>query len=274
MMAASGAEKRPRPRAKLEASENQIDAVGTADPGRRGIDRSRQGRTADAADRTRRRPSATNSGASSSICSEELKRHARSARAAIGKPGGPPARGALEGMDAREFTVKSPPRVGDKPASSSRKTLFAVTFFGLMAVGVRAAVRLRPPPPVGRAGPDGPLQRVVHITPPPERRLERGRRSPAQRPHPPMGPRRTRADRHAAAGDDQPGRARREGESPPAGNGDADTDLLARGCSSGSATATGRVRLALPASRAASASTNSPLRTYRPASRRGSRSSR
>jgi hypothetical protein len=95
---------------------------------------------------------------------EQLKQH-ESARAYLGKPGGPPARGALVGMDANEFMVKSPPRVGDKPASSSKKTLFAVTFLGLMAAafGLLFVYDRRHP------APDGPLggARTVYVTPPP-----------------------------------------------------------------------------------------------------------
>ena len=96
---------------------------------------------------------------------EQIKQH-DVARAAIGKPGGPPAHGALEGMDAREFTVKSPARVGDKPASSSRKTLFAVTFMGLMAAafGLLFVYDRRNPAP---HGPPVVRPRVVHVTPPP-----------------------------------------------------------------------------------------------------------
>jgi hypothetical protein len=95
---------------------------------------------------------------------EQIKLH-ETARAAIGKPGGPPGRGALEGMDAREFSVKSPPRVADKPASSSRKTLFAVTFLGLMAAAfglVFVYDRRHPAPQMPMARP-----RAVHVTPPP-----------------------------------------------------------------------------------------------------------
>ncbi len=95
---------------------------------------------------------------------EEIKQH-DSARAYLGKPGGPPARGALEGMDAHEFSIKSPARIADKPASSSGKTLFAVTFLGLMAAtfGLLFVYDRRHP------APEGPTARphVVYVTPPP-----------------------------------------------------------------------------------------------------------
>jgi hypothetical protein len=155
---------------------------------------------------------------------DQLKQH-EVARAAIGKPGGPPGRGALEGMDAKEFMVKSPPRVGDKPASSSRKTLFAVTFLGLMAAafGLFFVYDRRHP------APDEPLARprVVYVTPPPGSTLNgtdghRGisawagqSRGPlvTPPPEPPM-----------TIGPD--GRIEAK-KSPPATNGDADADMLA-----------------------------------------------
>jgi hypothetical protein len=86
----------------------------------------------------------------------------------LGKPGGPPARGALEGMDAREFAVKSPARVGDAPVSSSKKTLMAGTFLALMA-GVFGLlfVHDRRHPWI-HGGPGSSLcGRVIHVTPPP-----------------------------------------------------------------------------------------------------------
>jgi hypothetical protein len=89
----------------------------------------------------------------------QLAQHAV-ARAEIGRPGGPPARGALEGTDAREFSVESPPRAGDKPVSSGRKTLFAVTFLGLMAAALGLlSAHDRRHPPIDRG--------VIHVTPPP-----------------------------------------------------------------------------------------------------------
>jgi hypothetical protein len=98
---------------------------------------------------------------------DELKRHAE-ARALLGKPGGPPARGALEGMDAKEFAVKSPARVGDAPVSSSKKTLMAGTFLALMAgvFGLLFVYDRRHPWIDG--GPGSSLRgRVIHVTPPP-----------------------------------------------------------------------------------------------------------
>ncbi|HEY1376702.1 MAG TPA: hypothetical protein VGF55_07900 [Gemmataceae bacterium] len=97
---------------------------------------------------------------------EEIKKH-EAAKAGLGKPGGPAASGALEGMDAREFSVKSPPRVAETPVANTRKTYAALTFFGLMAgaVGLLMAYdRSRPPP----GGPTAVVRtRVVHVTPPP-----------------------------------------------------------------------------------------------------------
>jgi hypothetical protein len=155
---------------------------------------------------------------------EQLKQH-EAARAAIGKPGGPPGRGALEGMDAREFSVKSPPRVSDKPASSSRKPLFAATFLGLMAAafGLLFIYDRRHP------ALDKPMvrTRVVHVTPPPGSTLNgvdghslpagdwvRRSRGPivTPPPEPPM-----------TIGPD----GRIEDKKPPSANGDADGDLLA-----------------------------------------------
>jgi hypothetical protein len=155
---------------------------------------------------------------------EQLKQH-ETARAAIGKPGGPPGRGALEGMDAKEFMVKSPPRVAEKPASSSRKPLFAVTFLGLMAAafGLLFIYDRRHP------ALDEPMirTRVVHVTPPPGSTLNgttdhslpvgdwvRRSRGPivTPPPEPPM-----------TIGPD----GKVEAKGPPAANGDADADLLA-----------------------------------------------
>jgi hypothetical protein len=94
---------------------------------------------------------------------EQLKEHA-AAMTAANRPGGPPARGALEGMDAREFSVKSPPRVGDKPASSTTKTVFAGTFLGLMAAAFALLlVHDRRHPVPGRPI----VYPRVHVTPPP-----------------------------------------------------------------------------------------------------------
>jgi hypothetical protein len=94
----------------------------------------------------------------------QIKDH-EAAKASIGKPGGPPARGDLVGTDAKEFTVNSKPRVGDKPASSSRKALFAMTFMGLMAAafGLLFVYDRRYPVPEGPSM----RPRVVHVTPPP-----------------------------------------------------------------------------------------------------------
>jgi hypothetical protein len=95
----------------------------------------------------------------------QIKQH-EAAKAAMNQPGGPPARGALEGMDAKEFSVKSPPRVGDKPVSSSRKTVFAGTFLGLMACAFGLLFvydRRLPDGVVHRA----PRPQVIHVTPPP-----------------------------------------------------------------------------------------------------------
>jgi hypothetical protein len=50
----------------------------------------------------------------------------------VGSPGGPPAKGLLEGMDAHELTVKSPARAGDKPTASTKKSIAVYTFLGLM----------------------------------------------------------------------------------------------------------------------------------------------
>jgi hypothetical protein len=94
---------------------------------------------------------------------DEIKLH-ELARAHLGKPGGPPARGALEGMDAHEFSIKSPARIGDKPATSSKKALFAVTFLGMMAAafGLLFVYDRRHPAPESFD-----RSRVIHVTPPP-----------------------------------------------------------------------------------------------------------
>jgi hypothetical protein len=95
---------------------------------------------------------------------EELKRHAE-ARAQFDEPAGPPARGALEGMDAREFSVKQAARVGEKPASSNKNSLRFLTFLGLMgtAFGLLFVYDRRHP----SAAADTLHARVVHVTPPP-----------------------------------------------------------------------------------------------------------
>lgn len=89
------------------------------------------------------------------------------AKAALGKRGGPSARGPLEGMDAREFTVKQPARVGERPASSNRKPLMALTFLGLMGCvcGLLIAYDRRHPASKDATG-DPYRARVVHVTPP------------------------------------------------------------------------------------------------------------
>lgn len=56
----------------------------------------------------------------------------KAALVTIGRPGGPPATGLLEGMDARELTVKSPARVGEKPLASTKRSIALYTFVGLM----------------------------------------------------------------------------------------------------------------------------------------------
>ena len=164
---------------------------------------------------------------------DEIKQH-ETARAFIGKPGGPPARGVLEGMDAHEFSIKSPARVGDRPASSSKKTLFAVTFLGMMAAafGLVFVYDRRHPAPDGSMG----RPRIVHVTPPPAgstlngndvhrlservqqwvREAQRPIVTPPPEPQPPVtiGPDGKVEDKDA----------------PPATNGhtDADTELLAQ----------------------------------------------
>jgi hypothetical protein len=86
--------------------------------------------------------------------------------AALAQPGAPPAAVALQGIDAREFSVKLPARRGDQPVSSNRKPLTLAVFVALMGGAlalVYACDRSRPIveparlPPVVRLtrGPDG-----------------------------------------------------------------------------------------------------------------------
>jgi hypothetical protein len=153
---------------------------------------------------------------------EQLQQHEK-ARAFIGKPGGPPALGALVGMDAHEFSIKSAPRVGDKPASSSRKTLFAVTFLGLMAAAFGLLFVY------DRRHPSAERPRMVYVTPPPGgatlngadvHRLSARIHQWVRENHGPIvtpPPVTIKPDSHVE-----------NGESPPTTNGDADTDLLAQ----------------------------------------------
>lgn len=66
-----------------------------------------------------------------------------------------PARGFLEGMDARELVVKAEARTGDKPYSSSKKQVAAIAFMLLMAVafGLLLAYDRYAHPPAPSAGP-------------------------------------------------------------------------------------------------------------------------
>ena len=127
----------------------------------------------------------------------QLREHEK-ARAGLGKPGGPPAIGALMGMDAHEFSIKSPARVGDKPASSSKKTLFAMTFLGMMATafGLLFVYDRRHPTPESLA------RRTRHPRHAAAGRVaaQRRRRSPTDGPHSTIGPRSATAHRHAATG--------------------------------------------------------------------------
>lgn len=89
------------------------------------------------------------------------------AKAALGKPGGPSARGPLEGMDAREFTVKQPARVGERPVSSNRKPLIALAFLGLMGCVCGLLVAYDRLHPEAKNVASDPIRtRVVHVTPP------------------------------------------------------------------------------------------------------------
>lgn len=67
----------------------------------------------------------------------------------VGRPGGPPAKGLLEGMDAREFIVKAPARTADKPTASTKKSIAVYTFLGLMGcvMGLALAYDYFVPPP-------------------------------------------------------------------------------------------------------------------------------
>src|SRR5437867_2337091 len=70
---------------------------------------------------------------------EQFRQEVQQYEQALASPGPLPAALAGQGIEAREFSIKSMARSGDQPATSNRKSLSLVAFIVLMAGAVGLA---------------------------------------------------------------------------------------------------------------------------------------